>query len=147
MDIGLDKINNNADMNVDELFKKYTKGDERTVKIIVYDDPDDGQRPREVFEFNEKILWSQGLAHRNGKIVKISLPEYTVIYKMTISAWFKLISQENTFRDLIWSDKIDTTGQWFFRDIVVWDKFWNTYKDIIKLNFIEKLLLRRKGDS
>jgi len=146
MNIGLDRINNNPEMKITELFKEATGGELRTVHIIVYDDPDNGSRPKAVFKDDGKILWHQGLAHRDGKIAKVSSPNYTVTYKITLSAWFRLISQQNTFRDLYWSDMFDAEGQYFFRDIVVWNRFWEQYKDVVKLSRLEKLMLVQKEE-
>jgi hypothetical protein len=146
MSVGLDRINTNPEMDIDSLFREATRGDERTVRIIIYDDPENGGRPRDVFNNSTKILWSQGLAHENGKIIKINRPPYTVTYKLTVSAWFRLIAQQNTFKDLYWSDQFTADGEWFFRDMVVWNKFWERYKDVVKLNSLDKLLLRQKNE-
>jgi hypothetical protein len=146
MDIGLHRINDNPEMNIDELFKQATGGDERSVHIIVYNDPENGYKPKSVFKNPEFIIWKQGLAHKDHKIVKVNLPKYTVTYKITLSAWYRLISQQNTFKDLYWSDMFDAEGDYFFRDLVIWGRFWEQYKDVVHLNKFEKTILRQKGD-
>lgn len=146
MQIGLERINNNPQMDIKKLFRIAANGEERTVKIVVYRDADNGAESKDQFENSSQILWTQGLAHKNGKIVRINQPPYTVTYKITVSAWFRLIAQQNTFRDLYWSDKFSAEGEWMFRDLVVWDKFWNMYKDVVKLNSLEKLFLKDKKE-
>jgi len=145
MDIGLNRINNHPDIDIDEIFKTAANGEERTVKIVIYKDPEDGENPtKTVFKDNTKIIWQQGLAHKDGMIVKFNSGTPTVIYKITVSAWFRLIAQQNTFTDLYWSDKLDASGQYFYRDLVVWNKFWQKYKDVVKLSTLEKLLVKDK---
>jgi hypothetical protein len=134
MDIGLDKINNSG-MNIDELFRKAANGEERTVELVVYDDKD-----------KDKILWHRCLAHNNNKLVKVQILRPTVTYKVSISAWYRLISQQNTFTDLYWSDQFEASGDYFLRDIIVWKKFWAIYKDYVHLSFFEKQLLHSRGD-
>jgi hypothetical protein len=142
MNIGLNRINNDPNMNVLELFKRASDNENRTVKIIIYDDPSDKEHPKDVFKDSRRILWSQGLAHKDGQIIKIDVAPYTVIYKITVSAWYRLIAQQNTFKDLYWSDKFDAEGDYFFRDLVVWNKFWEKYKNVVKLSSLEKIMLR-----
>ncbi|MHB8153600.1 MAG: hypothetical protein ACYDG3_11150 [Bacillati bacterium] len=134
MDIGLGKINNNPSMNIDALFREAANGEERTVRIIVYQDGD-----------KSEILWDACLGHKEHKIVKVSTHKPTVTYYIAVSAWYRLIAQQNTFTDLYWSDKFDADGDYFFRDIVVWKKFWEQYRDVIKLTAIERMLTEQRG--
>lgn len=135
MNLGLDKINSNKEMNIDDLFKRAADGEERTVRIIIYQDND-----------KSHILWNGCLAHKNNQIVKIKTNNPTVTYLIAVSAWYRLVAQQNTFVDLYWSDKFDAEGDYFFRDIVVWKKFWQMYKDVIKLSFFERMMTEQKGN-
>lgn len=136
-------------MDINTLFRKAADGEDRSVKILVYDDPDVSlkETPKIVFQDNSRIIWGQGLAVRDGKIVKFDVLNPTVTYKVTVSAWYRLIAQQNTFTDLYWTDRIDASGEYFLRDIVVWNKFWEQYKDVVKLNIIDKALLKDKEED
>jgi hypothetical protein len=133
MDLGLRKINNTEDFDIDELFRKATNGDNRTVKIIIHDDKD-----------KDNTLWSSGLCVKEGKILPIVLPKYTVTYKISLSSWYRLVTKQNTFTDLFWSGKLDAEGEFFARDIAVWKKFWDAYADNVVLSYLEKKILRPK---
>lgn len=131
MDIGLNKINANEKMDIAELFDKATNGENRTVQIVVHEDDD-----------KKDILWSSGLAVKDGKILKVILPKYTVTYKIPLSGWYRLIRKDNTFTDLYWSGLLDAEGDYFYRDIIVWKKFWDAYADTVVLSYLEKKILK-----
>jgi hypothetical protein len=149
MELGLKRINDSPQIDVDKLFRRAADGEERTVKLMIFEDPSSNESGRTVFSRPDKVIWQQGLAHRDHKIIKIALETedaYTVRYKLTASAWYRLITQQNTMRDLFWSNLQDAEGDFFVRDFIVWSKFWAEYAPILKLNAIERAIMKDRRE-
>jgi hypothetical protein len=149
MELGLKRINDNPQIDVDKLFRRAANGEERTVLLKIYEDPASNESGRTVFCREDKVVWSQGLAHRDHQIIRIQLPketDYTVRYKLTASAWYRLITQQNTMRDLFWSNLQDAEGDFFVRDFIVWAKFWSEYAPMLKLNAVQRALMKDRKE-
>lgn len=144
MALGLEKINTTKDLDIQSLFKKATDGEKRTTRIIIYEDG--------YMDNNEKILWDKQLSQdeKTGNKIVITNPNNpTVTYKMTMSAWLWIASQKRSFRDVFWGSrgKMKAEGEFFIRDYHIWSKFWAMYRDIVKLNYFEKLVLKTDNDE
>ena len=129
---GIERMNNDPDFKVAEVFTDATKGDtSRTSRIIITDDDDETE-----------IIYDTTLGFRNSQIVEIKELKPTVIYRFTTSTWLHLVSQNYEFRQLFFLGKFKVEGESMLRDYIVWSKFWKAYHDLLKLNFYQRMVLK-----
>jgi putative sterol carrier protein len=129
---GIERMNNDPDFKVAEVFLDSTRGDaSRTCRIIITDDDDEGD-----------VIYDTTLGYKDGNIVEIHELKPTVTYRFNTSTWLHLISQNYEFRQLFFLGKFKVEGESMLRDYIVWSKFWKKYHDLLKLNFYQRMVLK-----